>query len=172
MNARSPTSIADVNFEENHILSTVNTSRRCISKVPAEIDFFKELKREVKECSTFFDSSEQAYRLRYQRILEGYITLKENEYHDRFSWSRLLRSCINLYRDILLLENFAIMNYSGFSKILKKHDKLTGFSTRDAFMKNVMSKQNFTQYVTLLELIKLTEDLYEDIAKMDRYVTL
>jgi hypothetical protein len=28
---------------------------------------------------------------------------------------------------VLLLENFAIMNYCGFSKILKKHDKLTGW---------------------------------------------
>lgn len=28
------------------------------------------------------------------------------------------------YRDALMLENFAIMNFAGFSKILKKHDKV------------------------------------------------
>ena len=141
-----------------------------IAKVPDEIDFFKELKTEVKECSQFFDSSELLYRLRYHRVLDGYKKLKESEYHDEFTWSRLLRSCINLYRDVLLLENFAIMNYCGFSKILKKHDKNTGFVTRDAFMRNVMAVQNFSKYQTLLELIKESEDLYEVIAKMDRYV--
>jgi len=31
-----------------------------------------------------------------------------------------------LYQDLLLLENYAVMNYCGFSKIVKKHDKLTG----------------------------------------------
>lgn len=39
---------------------------------------------------------------------------------------RLMAACVKLYKDLLLLENFAIMNYCGFSKILKKHDKLTG----------------------------------------------
>lgn len=39
---------------------------------------------------------------------------------------RLMAACVKLYKDLLLLENFAIMNYCGFSKILKKHDKVTG----------------------------------------------
>lgn len=28
-----------------------------------------------------------------------------------------------LYKDLLMLENYAVMTYCGFSKILKKHDK-------------------------------------------------
>lgn len=140
-----------------------------ISNVPDEVNFFKELTIEVKSCGRFFDSSEIFHRLRYQRVYDGYIKLKDCEYHDKLSWSRLLRSCINLYRDVLLLENFAIMNYCGISKILKKHDKLTGFETREAFMRRVVALQSFSKYLTLLELIKQSENLYEDIAKMDRY---
>ena len=86
--------------------------------------------------------------------------------------SRLLRATVKFYTDVLLLENFAIMNYCGFSKILKKHDKLTGFSnkqltdeyyiiivnfcivyifeglnTRAAYMRNILMKErNFTGY--------------------------
>ena len=139
-----------------------------IAKVPDEIDFFKELKTEVKECSQFFDSSELLYRLRYHRVLDGYKKLKESEYHDEFTWSRLLRSCINLYRDVLLLENFAIMNYCGFSKILKKHDKNTGFITKDAFMRNVMNIQNIAHYTYVNELLNQTERLFNDIQSMER----
>lgn len=32
----------------------------------------------------------------------------------------------SLYKDLMMLENFAIMTFCAFSKILKKHDKNTG----------------------------------------------
>ena len=35
-----------------------------------------------------------------------------------------MRVLCRFYRDALMLENFAIMNYCAFSKILKKHDKV------------------------------------------------
>jgi len=35
-----------------------------------------------------------------------------------------VRVLCRFYRDALMLENFAIMNYCAFSKILKKHDKV------------------------------------------------
>lgn len=112
------------------------------------------------------------FQIRYDRINDGYVKLKNLDHKvdnkDVNSWSRLLRACINLYRDGLLLENFAIMNYCGFSKILKKHDKLTGFETRDAFMRNVMVKQNFTHFPKLLNLIKKSEDLFEELRELDR----
>jgi len=44
--------------------------------------------------------------------------------YDKNTWSRLLTACVKFYRDVLMMENFAIMNYCGFSKILKKHDKV------------------------------------------------
>ena len=39
---------------------------------------------------------------------------------------QLLDNIAKFYTDLLLLENFAVMNYCGFGKILKKHDKVTG----------------------------------------------
>eukprot|EP00596_Hydrurales_sp_CCMP1899_P009154 CAMPEP_0119036388 /NCGR_PEP_ID=MMETSP1177-20130426/4090_1 /TAXON_ID=2985 /ORGANISM="Ochromonas sp, Strain CCMP1899" /LENGTH=169 /DNA_ID=CAMNT_0006996215 /DNA_START=601 /DNA_END=1107 /DNA_ORIENTATION=+ len=59
------------------------------------------------------------------------------------------------------------MNYCGFSKILKKHDKSTGFHTREAFMRNVMSQQNITNYPYVLELLRESEKLYKDIQNME-----
>ena len=140
--------------------------------MPGEVDFFREVRRELKECSQFFDSAEMLFKVRYDRIYDGYVKLKNLDHKvdnkDVNSWSRLLRACINLYRDGLLLENFAIMNYSGFSKILKKHDKLTGFVTRDAFMRNVVIQHNFTRFPKLLDLIKKSEVLFEELRELDR----
>ena len=66
----------------------------------------------------------------------------------------------------MLLENYAIMNYCGFSKILKKHDKLTGYTTREAYLKNVLSKQNFTHFPFVMELLRMVERLFEDVQSM------
>jgi SPX domain protein involved in polyphosphate accumulation len=92
----------------------------------------------------------------------------QNVLNDKKTWTRLLMACVKFYKDILLLENFAIMNYCGFSKILKKHDKSTGYSTREAFMRNVMSRQNFTHYPDVLLLLQQSEKLFVDIKGMER----
>jgi hypothetical protein len=81
-------------------------------------------------------------------------------------------ACVRFYKDVLLLENFAIMNYCGFSKILKKHDKVTGFITRDAFMRNVMNHQNITHYPIVLDLIEKSEQLFQDIQNLDNVIPL
>lgn len=101
-----------------------------IVKSSLERDFFHALRYELKKASDFFASSEQIYRIRQKRVTEGYRMLKEgNKQIDKSSWKMLLSACMKFYRDILLLENFAIMNYCGFSKILKKHDKMTGYDS-------------------------------------------
>ena len=142
-----------------------------ISKSATEVDFFRLLKTELKKTSDFFSSAQQLCRIRHQRVRDGFVMLQDNTVmHDKNTWTRLLMACVKFYKDVLLLENFAIMNYCGFSKILKKHDKSTGFSTREAFMRNVMSQQNFTHYPYVLDLLKQSEKLFADIQEMERYV--
>ena len=98
-----------------------------IAKNTCEVEFFLQLKNELKKTSDFFASTEQLYAIRKKRVWEAFNMLKSNGIvYDKNTWSRLLNACVNFYKDVLLLENFAIMNYCGFSKILKKHDKLTG----------------------------------------------
>jgi SPX domain protein involved in polyphosphate accumulation len=140
-----------------------------ISKSAAEVEFFRSLKAELKKASNFFASAEELYRLRHLRVSNGFIMLQDkNILYDKNTWTRLLMACVKFYKDVLLLENFAIMNYCGFSKILKKHDKSTGFSTREAFMRNVMSQQNFTHYPYVLDLLKQSEKLFNSIQQMER----
>lgn len=76
-----------------------------------------------------------------------------------------LSACVAYYRDLLLLENYAIINYCGFSKILKKHDKRTGYETRVRFMRVCVASQSFAHYPRLLELMKEAEALYHELTE-------
>lgn len=98
-----------------------------ISKSSREVHFFMMLRKELKKSTEFFRKAEIEYQIRWDRIWDSYLILKENTLqYDSNAWARLLNACVKFYKDVLLLENFAIMSYCGFSKILKKHDKLTG----------------------------------------------
>ena len=80
-------------------------------------------KNEVQKCCDFFNTAENQLQIRIIRVKEGlkHVQKMSND------CSRLMVACVRLYKDLLLLENYAIINYCGFSKILKKHDKLTKF---------------------------------------------
>ena len=103
--------------------------------------------------------------IRAGRIYEGIEIMKmadANIVKDR--WCVMSKSLYRLYRDLLLLETFAIMAYCSFSKNLKKHDKVTGYLTRTAFMKNVVSKANFTNYPNILSMINHCSSIYEKVS--------
>lgn len=142
-------------------------------KSTAEVDFFRILREELKKTSDFFVSAEEIFRIRHTRVQAAFLLLKSNPMgYDKNTWTRLLTACVKFYRDVLMMENFAIMNYCGFSKILKKHDKATGFTTRDAFMRNVMSLQNITHYPYIAELLRESERLFTEIQQMDNCMPL
>jgi SPX domain protein involved in polyphosphate accumulation len=148
-----------------------------LSGSSVEVEFFKMLRRELKKTSDFYASTESIFRIRYQWVVvTGFDMLNYVETpippeetkpvicpYDESTWMRLLAACVKFYKDCLLLETFALTNYCAFSKILKKHDKVTGFHTREAFMRNVVSKQNFTYYPTVVELLKQSEKLFSDV---------
>ena len=99
-----------------------------LSKSASEVEFFKQLRSELKKASDFFAGIEDMYRIRKERIWTAFAMLQnEDVVQDKNTWTRLLMACVKFYKDVLLIENFAIMNYCGFSKILKKHDKRTGY---------------------------------------------
>lgn len=56
------------------------------------------------------------------------------------------------------------MNYLGFSKILKKHDKVTKFATRKKYMTNMVHKQTFTHHPKLTSLIHQTEEIFQQLS--------
>lgn len=142
-----------------------SSEKKAMGKSPGEVAFFKLLHSELQKATRFFDKALIEYSIREERIQEGKILMqKPNAIMVEDRWSLLGKSVFRLYKDLLLLEIYAIMTYCAFSKILKKHDKVTGYNTRKPFMVNVVNKANFTSYPELLSMINRTETLYEDVS--------
>lgn len=139
---------------------------KSINKSPGEVAFFKLLHAEFKKATHFFEKAQQEFIIREERVREGMEIMKRpNSIMVSDKWSLLAKSLYRLYKDLLLLETFAIMTYCSFSKILKKHDKVTGYNTRNAFMGNVVNNANFTNYPLVLEMIKRCERMYEEVSQ-------
>lgn len=136
-----------------------------MSRSPGEVAFFKLLHSEFKKAAHFFDRATEEFIIREERVREGMAIMKQpNSIMVTEKWSLMAKSIFRLYRDLLLLETFAIMTYCSFSKILKKHDKVTGYCTRCAFMSNIVNKANFTYYPKVLKMINRCEILYEEVS--------
>jgi hypothetical protein len=157
-------------MDEEHADPEVSAHKKhqtdSINKSPGEVAFFKLLHAEFKKAEHFFDKAQQEFIIREERVREGMEIMKQpNSIMVSEKWSLLAKSLYRLYKDLLLLETFAIMTYCAFSKILKKHDKVTGYDTRNAFMANVVNKANFTNYPIVLEMISRCETMYEDVSQ-------
>jgi SPX domain protein involved in polyphosphate accumulation len=134
-----------------------------IRQDPGEIEFFKLLHYEFKKAVHFFDRAIDEFTIREERVRQGIGIIKTND-RKKGLWNPLAKSVYRLYTDLLLLETFCIMTYCSFSKILKKHDKRTGYETRNAFMLNVVNNANFTNYSSLQEMIDRCKVIYEEIS--------
>uniref|UniRef100_A0A7S2D364 SPX domain-containing protein n=1 Tax=Octactis speculum TaxID=3111310 RepID=A0A7S2D364_9STRA len=157
---------ADAGIENSS--SPHETSKRSITESIGERDFFKALHAELRKSSEFFRAAEQQMVIRIARIKEGARQLRETftVTHENLD-QMIMAACLKLYKDLLMLENYAIINFCGFSKILKKHDKNTGFVTRDRFMNNTVSRhEHLCKYEVLKRIIKETEDLFVEISKI------
>lgn len=145
--------------------STNTQDVETLGKSPGEIAFFKLLHTEFKKASHFFDRATEEFAIREERVREGMeIMRRPNSIMVSEKWSVMAKSIYRLYKDLLLLETFAIMTYCSFSKILKKHDKVTGYDTKNAFMANIVNKANFTNYPKVLAMIGRCETLYEEVS--------
>lgn len=133
-----------------------------IRRHPGEVAFFKLLHSEFHKAVYFFDRAIDEFSIREERVRFGMNIIRHQE---RFQlWSIFAKSVFRLYTDLLLLETFCIMTYCSFSKILKKHDKRTGFETKNAFMANVVNNANFTHYTTLQEMIDRCHEVYSEVS--------
>lgn len=159
-------SFSDESFHDDSEMLQSRCQKDGINKSPGEIAFFKLLHSEFKKAEHFFGKAQEEFVIREGRVREGIEIMKHpNSIMVGDKWSLLAKSLYRLYKELLLLETFAIMTYCSFSKILKKHDKVTGYDTRKAFMANVVNKANFTKYPVLLDLIKNCERLYEEVSQ-------
>uniref|UniRef100_A0AAV1TFW7 SPX domain-containing protein n=1 Tax=Peronospora matthiolae TaxID=2874970 RepID=A0AAV1TFW7_9STRA len=124
-----------------------------------EMNFFRTLRVEIKKIADFFIQEQAKHTSQVAAIDTSFQQLKTN-LESAEAKTALMKNCVALYKELLLLENFAVMNFCGISKILKKHDKWTGYATRNKFMHMILMKQPFATYEPLLQMIDRLEHIF------------
>ena len=84
-----------------------------IGKSPGEIAFFKLLHSEFKKATHFFEKATEEFSIREERVREGMTIMQQpNSIMVNEKWSLMAKSIFRLYKDLSLLETFAIMTLS------------------------------------------------------------
>lgn len=119
-----------------------------------EEDFMFECEKELRKVNTFYaeklaeasrrhdvlntalDDIIGEFRLRVRT--ESRLTLHQNEGKikpkQKKATTRDLKNAFSeLYLSLVLLQNYKMLNYTGFKKILKKHDKVLSMSKKFTF---------------------------------------
>lgn len=85
----------------------------------------------------------------------------------------LLERCCVIHGKLLLLEMYAHVNYCGFTKITKKHDRMTGYVTQKKFIQKKVNITKFSSF-TLLHWFKEVMNRLRNSVRIveDQYIVL
>ncbi|KAE9608365.1 hypothetical protein Lal_00026157 [Lupinus albus] len=117
-----------------------------------EIDFRKSLENELHKFNTFFVEKEEECIIRFKELRDRVAKVKDcNE-----EMMKIRKEIVDFHGEMVLLENYSALNYTGLVKILKKYDKRTGALIRLPFIQNVLQQPFFTTDL-LYKLVKECE---------------
>lgn len=124
----------------------------------AEFDLIEQLNPELVKFNVFFMAKEKEYIIRQkelqERIQRVRNTVGPSGKHDMI---KVRQDVVNFHGEIVLLESYSILNFTGLVKITKKYDKRTGGILRLAFIQKVLEQPFFTMEL-LYKLVKQCEE--------------
>ncbi|CAI0542913.1 unnamed protein product [Linum tenue] len=129
-----------------------------------EIDFIKLLEDELEKFNSFFVEKEEEYIIRLKVIL----FIVNQELQDSVARAKdsndeimkIRKEIVDFHGEMVLLENYSALNYTGLAKILKKYDKRTGALIRLPFIQKVLQEPFFTTDL-LNKLVKECETMLD-----------
>lgn len=122
----------------------------------AHSQFFSTFRHEVDKVNEFFLDKQEDYIIEHRQLSEKAVEFLVPGRATRPELNRLRQRLTNFHGELVLLENFSTVNYTGFRKILKKHDKKTGTNMRNIYLKTVLITPFFLSD-TVRNLILKTE---------------
>lgn len=126
-----------------------------------EIDFVDLLEQEVEKFNSFFVEKEEEYIITLKELQDSVMKSKDSNEE----MIKIRKEIVDLHGEMVLLENYSALNYTGIVKILKKYDKRTGALLRLPFIQKVLQQPFFTTDL-LYKLVKECE------AMLDRHFPL
>ncbi|KAJ4950528.1 hypothetical protein NE237_027360 [Protea cynaroides] len=137
----------------------------------AYLDFVYLLNAEINKFNSFFMEQEEDYIIRHkelqQRIPKVIATWGPNgtqpsEVDYREEMEEIRKDIVNFHGEMVLLENYSNINYTGLAKIIKKYDKRTGGLLRLPFIQKVLRQPFFTTDL-VSKLVKECENTIEAV---------
>ncbi|KAL6208408.1 hypothetical protein ACLB2K_019358 [Fragaria x ananassa] len=121
-------------------------------------DFVRLLENEMEKFNSFFEEKEEEYVIRWKELQDRVAEAKDSNEE----LMRVGREIVDFHGEMVLLENYSALNYTGLLKILKKHDKRTGVLIRFPFVQRVMQQPFFSTEV-LDKLVKECEGMLDHV---------
>ncbi|KAK4343315.1 hypothetical protein RND71_036409 [Anisodus tanguticus] len=122
----------------------------------AEVEFVNLLEDELEKFNSFFVEKEEEYIIRLKELQDRVAKAKDR--NDEII--KIRREIVDFHGEMVLLENYSALNYTGLVKILKKYDKRTGALLRLPFIQKVLQQPFFTTDL-LYKLVKECENLID-----------
>ncbi|GAV80755.1 SPX domain-containing protein, partial [Cephalotus follicularis] len=127
------------------------------------IDFVTLLEGEVDKFNRFFLDQEEEYVIKWKELQERVEKTKDSN-------EKLMsvgREIVDFHGEMVLLENYSALNYTGLVKIIKKYDKLSGALIRMPFIQKVL-QQPFYSTDVLSTLVKECEAILDHVFSMNQ----
>ncbi|KAF8113450.1 hypothetical protein N665_0050s0098 [Sinapis alba] len=123
-----------------------------------EMSFVQLLEDELEKFNNFFVEKEEEYIISLKELRDRIIKADDS----KEKMMSIRKEIVDLHGEMVLLENYSALNYTGLVKILKKYDKRTGDLMRLPYIQKVLQQPFYTTDL-LYKLIKESE------AMLDRY---
>ncbi|KAL4297833.1 hypothetical protein GQ457_12G020250 [Hibiscus cannabinus] len=133
------------------------------NEVPKEVmDFVLLLEAEVEKFNAFFVEKEEDYVIKWRELQDR---AEKAEASDG-ELIEVGREIVDFHGEMVLLENYSALNYTGLVKIIKKYDKRSGALVRLPFIQKVL-QQPFYKTDVLNKLVKECEMVLERLFTMN-----
>ncbi|KAJ4782344.1 SPX domain-containing protein 1 [Rhynchospora pubera] len=123
-----------------------------------EIDFMRLLEDELDKFNSFFVEKEEEYIIRQKELQDRVRRVVGKESKEELM--KVRKEIVDFHGEMVLLENYSALNYTGLVKILKKYDKRTGALIRLPFIQKVLQQPFFTTDL-LYKLVKECEAMLD-----------
>lgn len=137
----------------------------------AEAEFVYLLNNEIDKFNAFFMEQEEDFIIRHKelqqrirRVIDKRVPngtrSSEAEYENEMA--KIKKAIVDFHGEMVLLENYSNINYTGLAKILKKYDKRTGGILRLPFIQKVLQQPFFTTDL-VSKLVKECENTIDEV---------
>lgn len=123
-----------------------------------EIDFIRLLEDEMDKFNTFFVEKEEEYIIRLKELQDRVASANDSDEE----LIKIRKEIVDFHGEMVLLENYSALNYTGLVKILKKYDKRTGALIRLPFIQRVLQQPFFTTDL-IYRLVKQCEKMLDGL---------